>query len=123
MLYFLSEDEETIGLVKAKTVWYIMLRALREKVVYGFNASRRRPQQNIEECITSCRRRFDEIQEWLLFSSSFLNRWKVGKRVFIIFILKDKKKLSTVHQFDLSCRQNLMLIFVRGEPSKCKKRG
>ncbi|MPC20175.1 hypothetical protein E2C01_013107 [Portunus trituberculatus] len=92
VLYFLTEDEETIGLVKAKTVWYIMLRALREKVVYGFRASRRRQQQNINECITSCHKRFYEIQEWLLFSNSFLDKWKTLAESFILWMAEEVRE-------------------------------
>ncbi|KAK8407039.1 hypothetical protein O3P69_007530 [Scylla paramamosain] len=92
VLYFLSEDEETIGLVKAKTVWYIMLRALREKVVYSFHTSRRRQQQNIDECISSCHKRFDEIQNWLLFSSTFLKKWKTLAKFFILWMAEEVQK-------------------------------
>ena len=32
VLYFVAEDGETIGLVKTKTVWYVVARAIREKM-------------------------------------------------------------------------------------------
>ena len=89
VLYYLNENEETIGLVKIKTMWYIMLRALRQKVVHGFHMSRRQKQQTHEECISSCHKRFAEMQDWLLFSSSYLEGWKVIKGPVIILIKKN----------------------------------
>lgn len=32
VLYFLDSDENVIGLLKKKSVWYIIVRALREKL-------------------------------------------------------------------------------------------
>lgn len=89
VLYFIDKNEDTIGLVKAKTVWYIMLRALREKVVYGFHTSRRRQQQTTDDCISSCHKRFEEIQEWLSFTDSFLNKWKELAKSFIEWMAKE----------------------------------
>ncbi|XP_050711471.1 uncharacterized protein LOC126995705 isoform X1 [Eriocheir sinensis] len=73
VLYFLDKDEETIGLVKIKTMWYIMLRALREKLIY---TTRRRQGWTVEDRIESAHKRFKEIQEWLLFSDNYLDGWK-----------------------------------------------
>jgi len=36
VLYFLNENNQVIGLLKKKSIWYIILRAIREKVkLYG----------------------------------------------------------------------------------------
>lgn len=89
VLYFLNEDEETIGLVKTKTAWYIMLRALREKAVYAFQTSRRRQQLTLEEYITSTHKRFTEIQEWLQFSNSYLEEWKKLAKSFLLWMAEE----------------------------------
>lgn len=81
MLYFLGRDEETIGLVKTKTMWYIMLRALREKVLY---TTRHRQSSSITDRIDTTHRRFNEIQGWLQFSDSYLEAWKVRESCYFV---------------------------------------
>lgn len=81
MLYFLDKDEETIGLVKTKTIWYIMLRALREKLIY---TTRRRQGWSLQDRIESTHKRFMEIKEWLHFSDNYLNGWKVRNSCFCL---------------------------------------
>ncbi|KAG0712982.1 hypothetical protein GWK47_017247 [Chionoecetes opilio] len=96
VLYFLDESEKTIGLVKTKTVWYIMLRALREKVAYAFHKSRQQQQHNAEKCISGAHRRFEEINKWLLFSESCLEEWKKLASSFITWIAEEIKKGNVV---------------------------
>ena len=85
VLYFATDDKEVIGLLKKKTVWYIMLRALREKyklyqvfVNQKQNGKKTRyptleaQKNNIDGLI---KKRFKEIQSWLGFSNDCLNEW------------------------------------------------
>ncbi|XP_071537269.1 uncharacterized protein [Panulirus ornatus] len=76
VMYFLNKKEETIGLVKTKTTWYIMMRALREKTVYCFIPAKKRSNWDLQDCIKMIYRRFGHIQEWLKFSDSYLLSWK-----------------------------------------------
>lgn len=77
VLYFLNKNEETIGLVKAKTTWYIMMRALREKAVYCFITAKKKSNWSLQDYVNSTHKRFGQIQEWLKFSDSYLQSWKV----------------------------------------------
>lgn len=76
VFYYLDNNEDTIGLVKVKTVWYVILRALREKAVYSFNAAKKKSSWNISDCIKSTHKRFREIQLWLKFSDNYLKKWQ-----------------------------------------------
>ncbi|CAL4106987.1 unnamed protein product [Meganyctiphanes norvegica] len=79
VLYYLknSEDyENTIGMAKTKTVWYVLLRALREKAVFAFTAAKKRNGWSLEDRINSTHKRLNEIQSWLKFSNEYLAEWK-----------------------------------------------
>ena len=43
VLYFMDKDNNTVGLLKKKTTWYIMLRAIREKVSHVWSTYRSSP--------------------------------------------------------------------------------
>lgn len=75
--YLLNEQKNTIGLIKVKTAWYTILRALREKAVYCFTTARKRPDWSLHDRIMSTHKRFREIQFWLKFSDNYLRQWKV----------------------------------------------
>lgn len=77
MLYFLNKEGETIGLVKTKSGWYIILRSLREKAVYTFTTAKKQKSWSIEHQIQSMCTRLDSIQDWLQCSNSYLAHWKV----------------------------------------------
>ncbi|XP_063840019.1 uncharacterized protein LOC135088878 isoform X2 [Scylla paramamosain] len=77
VFYYLDKNEDTIGLVKVKTVWYVILRALREKAVYSFTAAKKKSSRwDISDCIKSTHKRFTEIQKWLKFSDKYLQSWQ-----------------------------------------------
>ena len=40
VLYFMDSDNNTVGLLKKKTTWYIILRAIREKVSHVWSTYR-----------------------------------------------------------------------------------
>ena len=77
VLYFLDEEENTIGLVKIKTTWYIVLRALREKAASTFTTTMKKNGSywSLETWINATHRRLFEIQEWLKFPDSYLGKW------------------------------------------------
>lgn len=81
-MYYLDKDENTIGLIKVKTTWYIVLRALREKTVYTFTAATKRKDWSLDEQIKKTAKRFGEIQKWLKFSDDCLSKWKVCVHIF-----------------------------------------
>ncbi|XP_042215304.1 uncharacterized protein LOC121861526 isoform X2 [Homarus americanus] len=85
VLYFLNKNEDTIGMVKFKTLWYIMMRALREKAVYFFVSSKKQQDFNLQNCVEATHRRMDDIQKWLKFpnTSNYLQNWKTLGETFL----------------------------------------
>ncbi|CAL4123306.1 unnamed protein product [Meganyctiphanes norvegica] len=78
VLYYLKNSngyENTIGMAKTKTFWYVMLRALREKAVFAFNAAKKRNGWCLEDRINSTHKRFIEVQNWLKFNNEYLSEW------------------------------------------------
>lgn len=69
VICFVSEDGSIIGMLKKKTAWYILLRALREKLAFGLD------RWTFAELKTRILTRFLQIQSWLGFDDSFLQSW------------------------------------------------
>ena len=88
VLYYLNKNNETIGLLKLKTCWYILLRALREKLSYYFGNKNKIVQINIKNKIEE---RYNEIQKWLLLSNQQLEDWKNVAIQFTDWMILQKK--------------------------------
>ena len=92
VLYFMNKDGNTIGISKAKSVWYIFLRALREKSCYTFVGSKKKyPFYKLEEGIKLLKERYDEIMTRLHISMGCVNEWKSLSVAFMEW-LEDKIK-------------------------------
>lgn len=76
--YLLNNQNNTIGLIKVKTSWYTVLRALREKAVYCFTSAKKKSDWSLQDRIKSTHKRFREIQSWLKFSNNYLHQWQVS---------------------------------------------
>lgn len=76
VLYFLNTNNDTIGLAKVKSTWYIILRALREKTVFSFTVAKKKSDWKLKDYIHLTHKRFLEIQKWLKFSDAYLQSWK-----------------------------------------------
>jgi len=93
VLYVIDDKGRVIGLVKKKAIWYIVLRALREKC-RGFvgRVNRGRKHRDSTNSVSravdletvsnelnktqnATRKRIKELQSWLGFSSSFAEAW------------------------------------------------
>nr|XP_045625849.1 uncharacterized protein LOC123775069 isoform X2 [Procambarus clarkii] len=92
VLYFLNKNEETIGMAKSKTFWYIIIRALREKAVYCFTSNKKPQNWCLEDGICSTCTRLEEIQNWLKFSDSYLQRWKEMGKGFLQWLSEELEK-------------------------------
>ena len=87
VFYFLNNNkDETIGLSKVKTVWYICLRALREKCVHHF--SKKSKYVHIPTVVNSVNTRYTEIQNWLKLSDDIINYWNNIGEQFVIWLKK-----------------------------------
>src|ERR1700755_2019524 len=73
VLYYLIKDK-TIGLTKVKTIWYIIVRAIREKIKCSVSYKKKKP---LSDRINDIKTRLDEIQKWLGFCNKCLDKWKV----------------------------------------------
>ncbi|KAI8847604.1 hypothetical protein BC829DRAFT_395826 [Chytridium lagenaria] len=69
VIYFLDKEGEVIGLLKKKTVWYIVIRAIREKlkVYYAVDFTAIDPSQPLP--------RMAELALWLGWSKTTLDAW------------------------------------------------
>lgn len=70
VLYFLDEKSRTIGITKIKTKWYIILRAIREKIRSALTRK-----WNIERFKREIGNRMKELQEWLEFEDETRLKW------------------------------------------------
>ncbi|XP_045128705.1 uncharacterized protein LOC123514706 [Portunus trituberculatus] len=91
VFYYLDKNDDTIGLVKVKTVWYVILRALREKAVYSFTTGKKKSHWDISDCVRSTHKRFTEIQKWLKFSDEYLHSWQNLARNFLHWLNEEVK--------------------------------
>lgn len=103
VLYFMDSDNNTVGLLKKKTTWYIILRAIREKVshvwsTYRYLENLLHLQFNLKiyfrknpggwsaslnaSHLAKLNKRLDEIQRWLSLSDQDTMVWKMRGRAF-----------------------------------------
>ena len=95
VFYFLNNKDETIGLLKVKTVWYICLRALREKCVHHFKLKN----IDISTVVNSVNTRYTEIQDWLKLSDDIIKYWNNIGEQFIIWLKNQiDKNLINIQQ-------------------------
>ena len=64
-----------IGLLKRKTAWYVILRAIREKAASALAAFKKEPSMPPLTQAQKAQKRLQEIKEWLGFSSEYLEQW------------------------------------------------
>lgn len=79
VFYFVDSHNDVIGLLKKKTCWYVLSRAIREKAAAAENVRRRGgsfPSSKVEH-------RLQSIQTWLGFSDACLEQWMVLGRGFL----------------------------------------
>ncbi|XP_067933091.1 uncharacterized protein [Watersipora subatra] len=89
VFYYMDCDHNVIGLLKKKTAWYIMCRAIREKVR---NSLRRK--QGFDEATTRERicQRIGEIQKWLDLSDSSTDQWKNLGKAYLKFVAEELRQ-------------------------------
>jgi len=80
VIYFLDKDRNVIGLLKKKSMWYIILRAIREKLksysMHKPSGSEANNYGPIHEALNAkLNKRLKEIQKWLEFSQKTYQEW------------------------------------------------
>ncbi|KAL8589951.1 hypothetical protein ACOMHN_024038 [Nucella lapillus] len=78
VLYFLDDGGSVIGLLKKKTIWYIVCRAIREKVRGAVSGKLKNNSKfSLGASIKKMERRLVDIQSWLGLEEDTLAAWQV----------------------------------------------
>ncbi|KAL7648045.1 UNVERIFIED_CONTAM: hypothetical protein RMT77_001662 [Armadillidium vulgare] len=96
VLYYLIKDK-TIGITKVKTIWYIVVRAIREKIKCSVSNKKKKP---LSDRINDIKTRLDEIQKWLGFCNKCLDKWKDLGEAFSYRISEEIEKNKNILKGD-----------------------
>ncbi|XP_033754337.1 uncharacterized protein LOC117337457 [Pecten maximus] len=89
VLYFIDSQGVVMGLLKKKTVWYIMCRAVREKLRAAcISQSKYREQFTINRVLKKVEKRMREIQKWLALDDEVIDFWNTLGGKFLQWTLK-----------------------------------
>ncbi|XP_052232547.1 uncharacterized protein LOC127845565 isoform X2 [Dreissena polymorpha] len=76
VLYFHDNKGQVIGLLKKKSTWYIICRAIREKVKNAVSSMQRNPNTfSISRSLNQAEKRIKEIQQWLGLDDPTTREW------------------------------------------------
>ena len=84
VLYFVDGSDKIFGLIKKKTAWYIILRAIREKACSFICGKNSFSKQEMQVKVV---KRIAEIQRWLEFSDEFRKQWEDMGKAFTIWVV------------------------------------
>ena len=89
VLYFLDQQDCTVGLLKKKTAWYVVLRAIREKAAAAQAVQRKGGwgERAGREAVVRLDRRLGEIQRWLGLQEEETEHWRLLGRQFLLWLL------------------------------------
>merc|ERR1712004_586199 len=95
VLYFLDKEDKTVGLVKKKTAWYVLCRAIREKVnaaksQYRKEGGMSKQKENLH--LEKLERRINEIRSWLDLSEATTRHWCLLGKTFFKWTLEQLKQ-------------------------------
>lgn len=93
VFYFVDSKSNVIGLLKKKTAWYILARAVREKAAACCAAYNKNPtgySQSVH--VKKTENRLDQIQTWLGFSEEYKKRWNALAAGYINWIVSRAQK-------------------------------
>jgi len=105
VFYFLDESRFVIGLLKKKTVWYIICRAIREKSRWACRTMEKSANTfTVSKACERVQQRLQEIQTWLGLDDSVTEQWKTLGVGFV------KWSLHKTQQQELSI-ENVSIMF------------
>ena len=87
VMYFMDECENVIGLMKKKTAWYIVLRAIREKAVAAYAEWKKLSNFNQASWSRKVKSRLKDIQGWVCYSDKFCDTWAKLGFTFIVWVI------------------------------------
>lgn len=89
VLFFLDGHTHVIGLLKKKTIWYILCRAIREKARASVHLNHKSPQKfSISDSIRRLDNRLNEIQTWLGLDDDSVATWKTLGTQFLRWLIR-----------------------------------
>jgi len=89
VLFFLGEDRSTIGLLKKKSMWYIVVRAIRQKVSTACMSYSKHADSFVRGAhARQIDQRLNEIQQWLQLDNESTRAWKHLADKFLTFCIK-----------------------------------
>ena len=97
VLYYLDSKGQVIGLLKRKTAWYVILRAIREKSATALKAFQTNPSTLASVHAEKSEKRLREIKTWLGFSNGYLEKWLVLSNGFMNWLKTKSKDGSVEH--------------------------
>ncbi|CAF0760832.1 unnamed protein product [Didymodactylos carnosus] len=101
VLYFLDDNDRVVGLLKKKTIWYVILRAIREKTRPMCSHWEKSRKMDLSETLSKTEKRLCEIQGWLKYSDEILKCWTDLACQFIKWLSNEIKK-KTISVKDIS---------------------
>ena len=90
VLYFVDANDRTVGLVKKKTVWYVLCRAIREKVNGATTVYRKEggmTRQKEKEFMEKVDKRMEQIKVWLGLGKEDTRHWQELGRYFMAWTI------------------------------------
>jgi hypothetical protein len=97
VLYFLDSKNEVIGLLKKKTTWYIIIRAIREKLR---NYMSKNSTLNVLDLKERISKRISVIQNWIKFSDKECAEWRNLAQSFAEWFDQGfKRNMITIKEF------------------------
>lgn len=97
VLFFLDEDRRTIGMLKKKAVWYIVVRAIRQKAYAAcVSYSKNKEAFVLGTHVHKTVQRLKEIKQWQQLDDESVSAWKRLAEKFLAFCIEqlDVKALS-----------------------------
>ena len=99
VFYTLNQNHQTIGMTKMKTIWYIFLRAMREKISWFL--SQKNKSFNLEELEMEIFKRYKEIEEWLKLTERDTEVWRRTAKFFVSWMLIKQRKFQQPSAFQV----------------------
>ena len=106
----MDSKANVIGLLKKKTSWYVICRAIREKASTAIAALKKNPSESPKSRSKKTEARIHQIQSWIGFSDAYANAWvKLGSGyiAWIMNAVKEKKVTSERGKFPQQWKQYL----------------
>lgn len=90
VLFFLDDERNVIGMLKKKSIWYILLRAIREKVRVAVRKSVKESSSfNLQRECQRIEHRIDEIEKWLKLDDETVRDWKELGKDFLKWVIQE----------------------------------